>query len=107
MHYLIGRENGRQAADRAVSDLLRILRAVPLDDDDFRQALAMGFRDFEDAVQVSAAVKVGADFVVTRNAEDFRGSPVPVRAPGELLVMLSEARNWLSALSVGTFPRKR
>ncbi|MGQ0643160.1 MAG: hypothetical protein ACT4P6_20635, partial [Gemmatimonadaceae bacterium] len=34
------------------------------------------------------ALRIGADFLVTRNARDYRGAPVDTRAAGEVVVML-------------------
>jgi hypothetical protein len=42
----------------------------------------------EDAVQALAALKVEADYLVTRNATDFRGIAIPVRSAGEILPLL-------------------
>jgi hypothetical protein len=63
---------------------------VPLDGADFQRALALGLSDYEDAVQVAACLKVGADYLVTRNARDFKGAPIVVRTPGEVLALLPE-----------------
>lgn len=87
-YYITAKDEGRQAAATAVTDLLRILQVVPIDAADFHQALVMGLSDFEGAVQAAAALKVGADYVVTRNGKDFRGSPVEPRTPGEVLALL-------------------
>jgi len=87
-HYVIAKQAGRDEAVRATADLLRLLRVVPTGREDFRDALALSLRDFEDAVQAVAALKAGADYLVTRNAPDFRGTTVPVRTPGEILALL-------------------
>jgi predicted nucleic acid-binding protein len=88
IHYIVAKERGRQTAATAVTDLLRIVHVVPLGDADFQQALVLGLSDFEDAVQVAAALKIGADFLVTRNEQDFRGVAVPVRTAGEVLAVI-------------------
>ena len=49
------------------------------------QALGFPMGDIEDALQASAALAFGADFIVTRNTRDFKGSPVSGITPGELL----------------------
>ncbi len=46
-----------------------------------RQALALDFKDFEDAMQVAAALRFRADRLVTRNLKDYRNSPIPVVSP--------------------------
>ena len=89
VHYLVEKERGRQTAITAVSDLLVLLEVVELGASDFQRALAMGLRDFEDAVQAAACLKVGADFLVTRNGKDFKGAPVTTKTAGEVLAILA------------------
>lgn len=87
IHYIVAREKGRHIAARAVTDLLRVVRVVPIAGADFQQALVLGLKDFEDAVQVAAALQIGADCLVTRNRKDFTAAPVEIRTPGEVLAM--------------------
>jgi predicted nucleic acid-binding protein len=88
IRYIIGKATDRTGATHAVSDLLRLLDVVPLGRADFQQALAPGLGDFEDAVQATAALRIGADYLVTRNEPDFRGIPVPIRTAGEILALI-------------------
>ncbi|HEX8904748.1 MAG TPA: PIN domain-containing protein, partial [Longimicrobiaceae bacterium] len=91
-HYVIARLEGRQAAASAVSDLLRMVEVVPVEKDDFHQSLALGFKDFEDAVQTVCGMKAAADAIVTRDAEGFTASPVRVLAPATALHLLGLPR---------------
>lgn len=86
--YLIERARGRRTALTAVADLLATLEVVPLGRADFQRALALGLKDFEDAVQVAACLQIGADFLVSRDPKDFRGAPVTVRSAAEVLAAL-------------------
>jgi hypothetical protein len=52
------------------------------------RAIASGFADFEDAVQMAAAAAAGTDYLATRNLKDFSAGPVPAIAPAELLPLL-------------------
>jgi predicted nucleic acid-binding protein len=88
VHYIAARQRDRRSAATAVTDLLRIVESVPMGDPDFHQALVLGLEDFEDAVQAAAALKIGADFLVTRNRWDFEGVTIPCRTAGELLPLL-------------------
>jgi predicted nucleic acid-binding protein len=88
VHYVVAKARDRRVAALAVTDLLRIVHVVPVEAADFHQALVLGLSDFEDAVQVAAGLKIGADFVVTRDEKHFRGGPLPPRSPGELLALL-------------------
>jgi predicted nucleic acid-binding protein len=87
-HYVINKTLGRQAAAFAVSDLLRIFEVVAAEKADFHQAATLGFRDFEDSVQAACALKVGVDYIVTRNEKDFQGIPIPARPASIILALL-------------------
>ena len=89
LYFLVNKANGRMAAVTAVTDLLGICDVAPMGTPDFQRALALGFADFEDAVQVAAALQSGCAYIITRNAKDFKGSPVEVRTAGELLPLLT------------------
>jgi predicted nucleic acid-binding protein len=45
------------------------------------------FEDFEDCVQVECAKSVGAEYIVTRDPDDYTDSDIPVISPHELLTM--------------------
>ena len=85
--YLVERDKGRAVATTAVSDLLDVLDVVPLEAADFRRALALGLKDYEDAVQAAACLKIGARFLVTRNERDFKGPPISPRSASEVLAL--------------------
>lgn len=92
IHYLVERALSRKVASTAVSDLLEIMTVVPADSDDFRRALTLGVRDFEDAVHVTAFLRCGAQFLVTRSARDFRAAQIETRTAGEVFATLAVAR---------------
>lgn len=88
VYYVVEKEAGRTAAVTAVGDVLSILEVVPLGEAEFHRALALGLKDFEDAVQVAACLAADADYLVTRNGKDFKGGGVTIRTPGEVLAIL-------------------
>lgn len=89
IHYIVAKANGRAAAATAISDVLDLCEVVPINEGDFHRALALGLKDFEDAVQVAAALHVGADYLVSRNDKDFKGVPIDVRSPTTIATLLS------------------
>lgn len=91
VHYVVQRERSRAVAATAVSDLLQVVTVVPLGNEDFQRALGLGLKDYEDAVQVAACLQIGADYLVTRNAKDYKGAPVAARSAGEVLALLGAA----------------
>ncbi|HEX5830891.1 MAG TPA: PIN domain-containing protein [Gemmatimonadaceae bacterium] len=89
VYYVVEKERDRKTAITAVGDVLLLLEVVELGEPEFQRALAMGLRDFEDAVQVAACLKVGAEFLVTRNGKDFKNAPVTTKTAGEVLALLA------------------
>ena len=87
-YYIVRRSQGAPAAESAVLTLMRVIEVVPVERHDLLRALALGWNDFEDAVQAVCAEKVGAEFIVSRDLSDFRGSPVPAIAPPDALLRL-------------------
>jgi hypothetical protein len=45
-------------------------------------------RDFEDSVQMMAALQIHADYLLTRNVRDYQPAPLEVVQPVELLALL-------------------
>ena len=88
LHYLLARQLGHVRAAAGIADVLRVFRVAPVDEAILRDALALGWRDFEDAVHMCAALSWGAKYVVSRDATGFRGGSLPVLSPEELLGLL-------------------
>jgi predicted nucleic acid-binding protein len=59
-----------------------------MDHETIVQALTLPFRDFEDAVQMAAAMQAGVDYLATRDVQDFQPAPLSVISPAELLTLL-------------------
>jgi len=84
IHYVATKMGGREVGDRAVDWMLREVEVVAEGKELFLRARSLPMEDFEDAVVASAAEHSRCDYVVTRNVEDFAGSPIPVITPREL-----------------------
>ncbi|MBI1792908.1 MAG: pilus assembly protein, partial [Chloroflexi bacterium] len=72
----------------AITSLLQILEVAAIDQSTIEQALSLPYRDFEDAVQIMAAVQCKAEYLVTRAIKDFQPAPLSVIQPGELLALI-------------------
>ena len=73
----------------ALADLLRVFEVAPVDGDVLQSALAIPGPDFEDAVQIAAAIAAGATHLVTRNPADFQACPIPILQPAELIALIA------------------
>lgn len=90
LFYLIGRSASPAHARAAVTGILDLLDVAPVAFETIDRALHLPYADFEDAVQMAAAMLAGADYLVTRDARSYRPQYVPVVTPSELLAMLLE-----------------
>jgi predicted nucleic acid-binding protein len=69
-----------------LANLLNFTAVVSGGTESVRHALHAPMRDFEDALQVAAAVAGQADYIITRNVPDYRGSIVPAMRPREFVI---------------------
>ena len=66
-----------------LTQLLSIVDVVETGKPEALDALELPLNDLEDALQVSAAKSWSAHVIVTRNARDYKGSPIKALSPGE------------------------
>jgi len=88
-HYLVVSKQGSSATKAFLLDLLRFVQVAPTSTDSVRYAAGLPMRDFEDALQVAAAVACGANTIATRNVRDYAQAPVRATTPTILLRELS------------------
>jgi predicted nucleic acid-binding protein len=88
IYYISRRLVGAQAARHTVRTCLDSLSIMTVDKETLEQAYALPVNDFEDALQMAAAVRNGLTALVSRDPSGFSGSPVPVLSPAELVARL-------------------
>lgn len=76
---------GKPAALKIVRAVLDEMTVLPVDRKQLDDAYSLSLADFEDALQVVVARDNGLDALVTRDAAGFKGSPVTVLTPADLL----------------------
>lgn len=79
------RRHGTEGVRNLLSNFRQLSRVATVNERTIDDSLASQFKDFEDAVQYYAAVKIKADFIITRNGKDFALSQIPVLTPSEFL----------------------
>ena len=88
LFYLIAKDKSPEQARVTLTSLLQFLKIAPVDQNTIEQALNLPYRDFEDAVQMMAALQIHADYLLTRNVRDYQPAPMEVIQPVELLAIL-------------------
>lgn len=86
--YIVQKNQGREAATKALSLCLALAKVGTLDETTVLLGLSYGFSDVEDSFVSAIASESKADYVVTNNVKDYDNSPVPVVTPVELLASL-------------------
>ena len=85
LFYLIQKGKGASDARAAITNLLQFIRVAPVDQGTIEQALNLDYADFEDALQMMAAVQSRLDYLITRNIKDYQPALLPVMPPLEFL----------------------
>jgi predicted nucleic acid-binding protein len=86
IYYLLRQTAKHEKVIEKINKLLTITDVLIIDKEVLIQALSSKFKDFEDALQHYAAVKVGTiDTILTRNIKDFKNSEIGVLTPEEYL----------------------
>ena len=88
LFYLIEKDQSSAYAKVAITSLLQVLEVATVDQSTIEQALSLPYRDFEDAVQMMAAVQCKAEYLVTRNVKDFQPAPLSAIQPSELIALI-------------------
>ena len=88
--FYILRKNYTQKERRGlIKNLCNIFRISDLNAEKILSAIENeGFTDFEDCLQEECAVEAIADYIVTRNPNDYKGSRVKVIEPDEFIKRL-------------------
>jgi hypothetical protein len=88
LFYLLARYGSVEQARVTLADLLNIVSVAAVDQTVIERALALPCQDFEDSVQMMAVMRVGVDYLATRNVRDYRAGSLPVLQPAELLALV-------------------
>lgn len=90
LYYLLRKDYGSQGAQDLIENNLSFLQLIGISAEDAQKALAARWGDFEDCLVARCAEKIKADYIVTRNAKDFRSSSVEAVTPEELFDRLEK-----------------
>jgi predicted nucleic acid-binding protein len=90
IHYLAARVLGAERAVAEIQKLLSLFNVAAVNRAVLEGALRARFEDFEDGVLHEAAVRCGAQAIVTRDLRHLKRSTIPVYSPDQLLAVLRE-----------------
>ena len=89
--YILRKEYSEEERRTILTDICRLFHVEGIDQDKIMKALRNdGFRDFEDCLQMQCAESCSADYIVTRNTDDFAGSSIPCILPKDICIIMDE-----------------
>ena len=91
LYYLVRKHASKPDAEAAMDQVLRHFQIGNLEAVDWQRARGLPFADFEDAVVATVARATASAFILTRNVDDFVGSPVPAITPADFLSQMTTA----------------
>ncbi|MGC1375668.1 MAG: PIN domain-containing protein [Anaerolineales bacterium] len=92
LFYLVSKTQSAAAARATLTSLMQFLKIATVSHDTIEQALNLAYKDFEDAVQMVAALQSKADFLITRNLKDYQPPLIPAMQPVDFLATLSDGK---------------
>jgi hypothetical protein len=73
-----------------IKKILEVISVATITGNNIYQALDLGWNDFEDSVQYIAGESISADYIITRNGDDFNNSTIKTVTAEQFLNILSE-----------------
>ena len=89
IYYIARRElKNKEAVLNLMKDMLKSIKIAKVSQSEIDNAIELGWKDFEDAVQYSTALLSNMDYIITRNINDFESSEVPAITPEDFCKLL-------------------
>lgn len=88
--YIMRKELDSERIEHILNALGLIFSFTELTPTDLVRAAALRWNDFEDAVQSVTAERIGVDYIITRNVNDFSDSKTEAVTPAVLIAKIQE-----------------
>ena len=88
--YISQKKLGKKGAKEAIKHLLHIYYPATVTDEDIYHALDLTWDDFEDSVQFTVGQGLSADYIVTRNTQDFSSGHIPAVTPEQFIRIIAD-----------------
>jgi len=92
IYYIVNKDmKNKEKSLNSIFNILKILLLVETIPQDIFSAKTLSVADFEDSVISAVATRNNADYIITRNVNDFAKSLVPAISPYDLLKVIDGA----------------
>jgi predicted nucleic acid-binding protein len=91
MYYILRKDMEPHRRRETLINFCRIFEVIDVDKNKLINSLENeNFSDFEDCIQMECAKEFGAEYIVTRNIDDYKTSEIPAITPKECLEVLEK-----------------
>jgi predicted nucleic acid-binding protein len=87
-YYIVSSGENHFKTIQFIKELLQFVKVAETGTVDALYATQLNVADFEDVLQIAAALSCKAQYIVTRNIQHYKNSPVPALLPSEMLEKL-------------------
>ena len=88
--YVTQKEQGKKEARETIKRLLQVFYPATVTDKNIYQALELEWNDFEDSVQFTVGKGLSADYIVTRNTQDFVSGSIDAVTPEQFIRTITD-----------------
>ena len=88
--YIAQKDLGKTGVREAIQHLLSVFKPATVTDNHIYQALDIEWSDFEDSVQFVVGESLSADYIITRNTQDFASSSIPAVTPEQFIQLITD-----------------
>jgi len=88
--YIAQKKLGKKVIKEAIKKVLKIFSPATVTDNHIYQALDLEWDDFEDSVQYVVGEGLAADYIVTRNIQDFTFGSISAVTPEQFIKIIAD-----------------
>ena len=85
IYFIAQRKTGHSKAIKFLKNLFELIEIAGVNSASIYNALNLGMKDFEDAVQTETAKQNNIPIIITRNQADFKNSGLEIYSPEEFI----------------------
>ena len=86
LHYLLKKVISEDKTRQVLENIIENVDVIPIDKNIIKKSLKSKHKDFEDAIQITAAQSINTmDCIITRDFKDYKFSEIDVFSPDEFL----------------------
>ena len=87
--FIAKKKLGKKHTKEAIKEILQVFKPATVSDTHIYQALDIDWDDFEDSIQYIVGKSFFADYIITRNSQDYSSSLIPALTPRQFINIIT------------------